>query len=81
MDLHGWLVLQGHALAYREFSMRYVAEEDEARALKRGLWAGTFVKPWDRREGERGGVSCGVAAPHAEREGFAGWRHGMARGD
>ena len=36
--------------------MRYVPEEDEARALQRGMWAGTFVPPGDWREGER--IDC-----------------------
>ena len=32
---------------------RYVAEEEEAKTLKRGMWAGTFTPPWDwRRENE-----------------------------
>ena len=63
LDVHGWLVLQGHALAYRKYSMRYVAEEAGARALKRGMWAGTFVAPWDWR---RGDGACGVSAPRDE---------------
>ena len=56
LDLNGWLVLHGYALAYRQYSTRYVAEEDEATTLKRGMWAGTFEKPWDWREGER--IDC-----------------------
>ena len=41
LDLHGWLVLQGYALAYREYSMRYVPEEDEA-------WAGREVSQFEK---------------------------------
>ncbi len=44
---------EGLALAYRKYSKRYVPEEDEAKAAKRGLWAGEFAAPWDWRRGER----------------------------
>ena len=53
MDLNGWLVSQGHALAYRRYSKRYVAAEDEARKAKLGLWQGQFIKPWQWRQGTR----------------------------
>ncbi len=49
--LSGWLVR--HGLAYRHYSTRYVAEEDETKALKRGMWAGTFTQPWEWRKGKR----------------------------
>lgn len=69
-DLNGWLVEQGHALAYRRYSEQYVLQEEMAREGKRGLWAGRFVKPWDWRRGERleaasGGVSGLVKAESA----------------
>ena len=53
MDLNGWLVSQGQALAYRRYSKRYVAAEDEARKAKRGLWQGQFIQPWQWRQGAR----------------------------
>ena len=37
------LVYEGLALAYRRYSKKYVPEEDEAKAAKRGLWAGEFA--------------------------------------
>ena len=52
-DLNGWLVRQGHALAYRRYSTTYVAQEDQAKAAQAGLWAGEFVPPWDWRRGAR----------------------------
>ena len=52
-DLNGWLVEQGHALAYRRYSMRYVAQEASARKARRGIWQGEFVKPWRWRQGHR----------------------------
>ena len=52
-DLNGWLVRQGHALAYRKYSTTYVPQEDQAKAAQAGLWAGAFVPPWDWRRGAR----------------------------
>ncbi|WP_342150394.1 thermonuclease family protein [Methylorubrum sp. SB2] len=66
LDLNGWLVEQGLGLAYRRYSTAYVAQEDTARAAKRGLWAGTFTPPWnwrrDKRSGPEGQIG-GTAAP------------------
>lgn len=52
-DLNAWLVQQGHAVAYRRYSMDYVTAEDEARNEKRGIWSGEFTLPWLWRRGER----------------------------
>jgi endonuclease YncB( thermonuclease family) len=53
-DINGELIRQGWAVEYGQYSNgRYSDEETEARQAKRGLWAGTFVKPWDWRRGER----------------------------
>jgi endonuclease YncB( thermonuclease family) len=49
VDINGWLVAQGLALAYRRYSRDYVAAEEEARASGRGMWAGTFELPWEWR--------------------------------
>lgn len=48
-DIGAALVEQGLALAYRRYSVRYVPNEDRARAAARGLWRGTFDPPWDWR--------------------------------
>ena len=52
-DLNAWLVENGWALAYREYSSDYVAEESRARSSKRGIHRGEFIEPWDWRAGER----------------------------
>ena len=52
-NLNAWLVRQGHALAYRRYSTKYVSQEDQARASRAGIWAGEFVPPWDWRQGKR----------------------------
>ena len=52
-DLNAWIVAQGWALAYRPYSLVYVAEESRARAAKRGVWRGEVVAPWEWRKGKR----------------------------
>jgi endonuclease YncB( thermonuclease family) len=49
VDIGRRLVSAGWALAYRRYSTDYVAAEDEARKARRGMWRGTFVKPWEWR--------------------------------
>ena len=49
VDVGRRLVSAGWALAYRRYSKDYVAAENEARKAKRGMWRGTFVKPWEWR--------------------------------
>ena len=48
-DLNAMMVLDGHAVAYRQYSLRYVDQENEARQAKRGVWATEFEMPWDWR--------------------------------
>ena len=49
VDICGRLVRSGWALAYRHYSLDYVAAENEARENFRGLWRGSFDKPWEWR--------------------------------
>jgi endonuclease YncB( thermonuclease family) len=49
IDINEWLVSHGLALAYRHYSMDYVAAEDAAHAARRGMWAGNFEPPWEWR--------------------------------
>jgi endonuclease YncB( thermonuclease family) len=51
IDLNAWMVEQGHALAYRQYSTDYVPQEAAARAAKRGLWSGSFTPPSAYRRG------------------------------
>ncbi len=48
-DLGAEMVRAGWALVFTRHSSDYAPEEDEARELRRGLWAGTFDTPWDWR--------------------------------
>ena len=49
LDLNAAMVDAGFAVAYRQHSLAYVANEDRAKAAKKGLWAGSFAMPWDYR--------------------------------
>ncbi len=45
-NINRWMVLNGHAVAYRKYSKKYVAQENLAKRDKLGLWAGAFEMPW-----------------------------------
>jgi Staphylococcal nuclease homologue len=53
IDIGGALVERGLAIAFRRYSDKYLANEERARAARRGLWAGTFEMPWDYRKRRR----------------------------
>ncbi|KQO65811.1 hypothetical protein ASF20_21455 [Methylobacterium sp. Leaf88] len=44
-DLNAWMVRQGHAIAYRRYAEDYANAELTAKALRWGIWAGTFQEP------------------------------------
>lgn len=52
-DINNEMVRQGWAIAYRKYSIDYVAAEVAARATKSGLWAGQFMLPWEWRKTKR----------------------------
>ena len=52
-NINADLVRSGYALAYRKYSKEYVAEEEKARAEKKGMHRGRFIPPWDWRRGKR----------------------------
>ena len=52
-DLNAMMVAEGWALAYRDYSEKYVPQENVAREARRGIWAMRFVPPWEWRRGER----------------------------
>lgn len=48
-DINRWLVAEGYALAYRQYSTDYVADEAAAKTAHKGVWATEFVPPWEWR--------------------------------
>ena len=67
-DLNAWLVSEGHALAYRRYSLKYVDQEKEARAAGRGV-------------GGRLRSALGLAVRRAVADRHPGWlrKHQRAR--
>jgi endonuclease YncB( thermonuclease family) len=52
-DVGQALVSHGWAVAYRRYSVDYVRDEDLARYLTQGMWAGRFEMPWEWRQARR----------------------------
>ena len=63
-NLNRWMVREGWAVAYRQYSTAYIAAEDHARTGQRGIWQGRFDMPWDWRAERRSGQK---AAPTMSR--------------
>jgi endonuclease YncB( thermonuclease family) len=54
-DVARMSVAGGAAMAYRHFSLDYVADEEAARKRGAGIWQGAFDAPWDyRHKGDTG---------------------------
>lgn len=51
-DVNAWMVREGWAVAYG-FANTYGSEEAQARAAKRGIWAGSFVEPSHWRQSQK----------------------------
>ena len=52
-DLNAMMVREGWALAYRDYSDKYVPQEKVARAASKAIWAMQFVPPWEWRRSKR----------------------------
>lgn len=53
ISLNAEMVRLGWAIAYKRHSLKYMAQENEARRAKRGIWRGTFDDPETWREEHR----------------------------
>ena len=49
-EINRIMVEQGWAMAFRQYSDAYVAEELRAKTARQGLWTSTFVSPSDYRQ-------------------------------
>lgn len=52
-DLNRWMVSEGLAVAYRQYSSDYIPDEVQAREARKGIWRTKFDMPWDWRRGSR----------------------------
>ena len=48
-SLSRYLVSSGYAFAYRNYSKKFITDEDYARVNKLGMWSMEFEYPWDFR--------------------------------
>jgi endonuclease YncB( thermonuclease family) len=77
VDISQWMVTRGQAIAFRKYSLDYIADEDRARAAKAGLWAGEFEDPSDFRHKKRGGQGS-APTEHATPQGQSSVRRTCA---
>ena len=51
IDIAEWMVRKGYAVDWPKYSAGfYVKAESAARTAKRGMWAGSFERPWEWRK-------------------------------
>lgn len=53
--INAWMVENGHALAFRRYSVGYVPQENRARATGAGIWSGPHMAPWEWRAAKKVG--------------------------
>ena len=66
-DVGKAMVASGWALAYRQYSLDYVKDEEKAKSEKLGLWSSQFVEPWRWRK-ESGTLEKEAAASSSNPE-------------
>ena len=45
LNLNQWMVKRGYAVAYKRYSKQYLADEQNAKENKLGIWEGSFIRP------------------------------------
>ena len=48
-SLSSYLVREGYAFAYRQYSDKFIADEEFAQSRSNGMWSMEFLFPWDYR--------------------------------
>ena len=49
-SLSSYLVQEGYAFAYRQYSKQFIQDEEYAQSRQNGMWAMEFEFPWDFRK-------------------------------
>ncbi len=61
IDVAEWMVRNGHALDWPQYSGgAYSGAQEAAQAERRGMWAGMFARPWEWRRGRKTAPLIGV---------------------
>lgn len=71
-DLGAALVNSGWAVAYTKYTDVYYPYEIQAQQNRRGLWQGTFYKPWDWKKLQRRKPTIKVIRPKTRHQGIFG---------
>ncbi len=50
ININSRMVRNGHAVAYKKYSKRYIPQQLEAKKNNLGVWQGEFQMPWDWRK-------------------------------
>ena len=53
ISINSWLVKNGYALAYLQYSKKFFYDEKKAKENELGIWQGRFINPWEWRRGKR----------------------------
>jgi endonuclease YncB( thermonuclease family) len=59
VDLNGWMVEHGWAVAYKHYSSDYAPQEQQASSQRVGIWDTRFDYPWDWRRAHSSASSAG----------------------
>ena len=51
-SLSSYLVREGYAFAYRQYSDKFIADEEYAQSKSNGMWGMNFMFPWDFRKSQ-----------------------------
>ena len=49
-SLSSYLVREGYAFAYRQYSDQFIQDEEYAQSRENGMWSMEFLFPWDYRK-------------------------------
>jgi endonuclease YncB( thermonuclease family) len=61
-DVSKWMIRSGWALSFIRYSHSYDGDEVAAREARAGLWAGSFIAPWDWRHRNKATITHGTAS-------------------
>lgn len=62
-SVNRWMVRQGWAVAYEQYSRAYVGDQQQAQQSRLNIWSGTFETPADHRRGAVPPQQPGTAPP------------------
>lgn len=76
-DIAAVVANAGWAVAYTQNTKVYVPYEQQARTNRRGLWQGTFYKPWDWRRIQNRKVEIKIKEPRPKKKTQSGKKGGF----